>query len=886
MQTLPRTKFRLPLPHHQLITRKALVDWLQKEAPANRLTLLSAPAGYGKTTLLAALPEALPGMPLGWLSLDNEDNDPVRFLSGLGEALNQVDTRLYAAATEQAGALAGLVGGPTVFPLRQAMVQVINSVIDLPVSEFVLVLDDLHLLTSTEIYEALDYLLDHLPPQMHIAVATRYEPPLQLNRLRARRQLAELDITSLRFDLQESRQFMNETLGLGLNEDDLRTLLRKTEGWPVGMVLLTNRLRGLSLFQERGDFLRQVERVDPTTFHYLADEVLAQQPAALQDFLLETSILTELTPGLCQSFTGQANAQALLDDLYHRNLFLIKVREKNSSEEAVYRYHALFAEFLQNELEQRNPQRLRELHARAARLEKHPGRVIAHLLAAQEWQAAVKQIETSSEEALQQGLQETVANWIAALPEDLARKSYHLMYVSGLTYLLKGDAGQAWLNLQRSLELMGEQPEINLRGQVLTSLASLAFIQADFDTSAALVKQAEPFVSGLQERIHYLMLRASLALFWKSDWQQAGADLREAWDLTRASDDMRMWYLLSVQMAPEFSVLPGALELLEEFCELASQRYGEQATPLRLGVEDTLAGIHLRRGRLGKAIETGKDALLLKDQLGGYSFLGLNSTLAVAVASTAVGNYAAAEEMLGKTLKLVQDVPLNSALTGGGLYPLGKVYWLQGRYDEARQIYQRMTALEERLPLTDVLQKVMGGLLDMSAHRYPQAEAAFSEAVRLQHHEWVSEIYVSARLLLGCLYYHWEKPSEALTQLDAVLSHCESSRTPGTILQEMPLAAPLLRLALKKGLRVRQVSALLEQMGLPLEEPDDSGTLLTARQMEILRLMAAGYSNQAIAGALVLSLATVKSHAVHIMNRLGASSRMEAVAQARVKGLL
>jgi LuxR family maltose regulon positive regulatory protein len=364
--------------------------------------------------------------------------------------------------------------------------------------------------------------------------------------------------------------------------------------------------------------------------------------------------------------------------------------------------------------------------------------------------------------------------------------------------------------------------------------------------------------------------------------------LREAVELVRAYDDPRLWFLFSLYLAPEFTVLPGMLDLLEQVCEEAKLRYERlaQITPLRLGMEDTWASIQLRRGNLRQAIETGKDALQVKDELGGYNFLGLNAALTVATAYAGLGNMLAAQEYLQRAAVQAQETGLNRALTGGALYPQAHLLWLEGRYEQAGQIYQQMAVLENKLSFVNVLQKMLAGLLGISDKRYAQAEAALLEAVRRQSKEWVSELYGSARLLLAYLYYRWDKPQQALAEIEAVLAYCELHHTTGLILQDMPLAAPLLRMAVKKGVRAVQAAALLGQMGLSLQEPMDKPTLLTIRQLEILRLMAAGYSNQAVADKLVLSLATVKSHVVHIMNRLGASSRMEAVAQARELGLL
>ena len=883
MQTLPITKFCAPLPHHEVIARPDLTHWLQKELPCSRLALLSAPAGYGKTTLLSTLPEALPGLHLAWFALDAEDNDPVRFLGGLAEALSAIEPQLKQVIENQLTITAGLISGSSpASSFQQALTILINCIVSRPVAEFILVFDDLHEITNPVLFEALDYLIDKQPPQMHLAISTRYEPSINLNRLRARRQIVELTMQELSFDLEESRRLLNGLLHLGLSSVDLERLQQKTAGWPVGLVLLTSRLRNLPPLLERSVFLEHLRSIDPHTFHYLAEEVLNQQPHLLRSFLLQTSILTELTPDRCRELTGRADAEALLIELYQRNLFLSQAFEMSPVGEAVYQYHALFAEFLQHELEQKTPELCRQLHLKAAKIETMPGRAIGHFLKAQEWRDACQQIEAAGEQFLQQGLQETVLNWISALPVDLANQYYFLMYLQGLALLLNGEMEAARLCLERSLELLDTVQDDAVRGKVLVGLASLSFIRAKFSISAEQIRQAEPYVSGIQEQINFLMLRASLAWFFESDRTRAMEDLSTALKLVKSSSDLRLWFLFALNLGQEFIVLPGMLDLLEAFCETAQDRYAGQMVPLRLGIEDTWASIHLRRGRFEQAIATANDTLMVKQQLGGFTFLGLNASITLVYAYSGLGNYPAANEALCRIQAQVEEAELNRALSGGGLYLLGRLRWLEGNYTEAQQALLQMSILPVRLPLVNTLQEMLAGLVDMAAKRYKQAEGHLLEAVRLQKKEWISEIYGSATLLLACLYVEWEKPQQALDTLESLLVRCEQNNTPGIILQDMPLAVSLLRLAVNKGVRSRQASALLERMNLPLEEID----FLTPRQLEILQLIASGHSNQAIADTLVLSLATVKSHVVHIMNRLGASSRMEAVARARQMHLL
>jgi LuxR family maltose regulon positive regulatory protein len=887
MDTLPKTKFRPPLPHPNTISRASLNARLRDGILENKLMLVSAPAGYGKTTLLSALPEILPDMPMGWLSLDAEDNDPIRFLTGLAEAFTVIDPRLTEEIINQLSSAAGMVSGTILgVSLRQALVGLINAVFDKDILPFVLVMDDFHEIISPAICQAIDYLLEHMPPQMHLVIASRYEPALQIHRLRARRQIAELHLTDLQFDLDESQHFLNGQLRLGLSESDLISLQEKIEGWPVGLILLTNRLSALPPRRNRVDYLQNLRHIDSTTFHYLADEVLAQQPESLRTFLLETSILSELTPTGCRILTGREDAESLLAEIDQRNLFLTQVKEKSANEEAVYRYHALFAEFLQSELNKENLEVINQLHIKAAAVEKDPARNIQHLLAARQWNQAAEKIETVGEQFLERGIQGIVSGWVAALPVEYVQNRYRLLYIKGLSEFLKGDILEASRSLESSLRMLESGQDDAVRSKVLMHIAALSFVQAKFQNCAEKLALAEPYISDDRERIEFLMLRASLALFVDSNWKQAETDLREAVLRVEASDDLQSWYLFALNLAPEFSVLPGIIDVLEEFCVLAKENFGQQAAPLRLGVLDTQTILYLRRGKLIQAIQTGKDTLLVKEHLGGYPFLGINASLGVVLATSAVGNWTAADEALSRAEELVHESELNRALTGNLLYPLGRLRWLEGRLDEASQAYQQMGELENRLPLVDVLRRMLAGLIAISNKQYGRAENLLQESVSMQTGEWVSEIYGSARLLLSYLYTCWDRPRQAVAQMEILLARCETEGCSGLILQDMPLAAPALRLVVKSGSRSRQAESLLAQIGLSIDDNAGANTLLTVRQLDILRLIAAGYSNQAVADQLVLSLATVKSHVVHIMNRLGVSSRMEAVAKARQMGLL
>jgi len=365
---LAETKFHAPLLREDVITRRPLLEDLHRYIKTHPLTLLSAPAGYGKTTLLATLPEAYPNLSVAWLSLDEEDNDPVRFLTAVIIALQQINPACGVAAQS-------LLTGHTFQPveIRQVTGVLINDVLDTLSEPFILILDDLHRIHEPSIFVALDYLLEHRPSSLFMVVSTRVDPPLALARLRARGQLAELRLKSLRFSDEEVGAFFNNHLQLGLSGADLTFLTAETEGWAVGLRLLASSLTQVDTSEEGRLLLHKLAASKRNIFDFLAEEVFRRQEQEIRQFLLETASLPEMTPLLCKAVTGRADASALLEKLYHRNLFLIQVSPGQSQVDVEpqltpleqsqsakpdaqsgtrYRYHELFKEFLLQKLEQ------------------------------------------------------------------------------------------------------------------------------------------------------------------------------------------------------------------------------------------------------------------------------------------------------------------------------------------------------------------------------------------------------------------------------------------------------------------------------------------------------------------------------------------------------
>jgi len=336
------TKLYIPPPRPKIVLRLRLIEQLNEGLSSGcKLTLISAPAGFGKTTLVS---EWVAGCdrPVAWLSLDEGDNDPTRFLTYLVAALQTIASNIGA------GALAALQS-PQPPPFESILIALLNEITTIP-DNFVLVLDDYHVIDSKPVDEALTFLLKHLPPQMHLVITTREDPQLPLARLRARGQLTELRAADLRFTPSEAADFLNQMMGLNLSEEDIAALEARTEGWIAGLQLAAISMQG---HQDTTSFIKSFTGSHHFVLDYLVEEVLGQQPESIQAFLLRTSILDRMCGALCDAVLGSpsASGQETLEYLERINLFIVPL----DNERRWYRYHHLFADVLRMHLMAEQP---------------------------------------------------------------------------------------------------------------------------------------------------------------------------------------------------------------------------------------------------------------------------------------------------------------------------------------------------------------------------------------------------------------------------------------------------------------------------------------------------------------------------------------------------
>ena len=463
-------KLQIPRPRAQLVPRPHLIERLQRASTAS-LIFVSAPAGFGKTTLLAQW-LAHRDTPVAWLSLEPQDNDPVRFLTYLIAALQTLDAHVGTSALE-------LLRSPQPAPPQTVVTLLTNDLLRSAVGRFALVLDDYHVITAAPIQHAMTLLLEHLPPQVHLVLATRADPPLPLARLRAGGHLLEVRATDLRFSLEEASVFLQTVMGLALPPKAIEALESRTEGWIAGLQLAALSLQGRA---DVSTFLANFSGGHRFVLDYLSGEVLSRQPALVQSFLFQTSILERLSGSLCDAVTGQEGSQATLEALDQANLFVISLDD----ERRWYRYHHLFAEVLRRRLHQLQPAAIPELHRRASAWYEQHGHFVEalhHNLAASDFERAVRLIEHCVHSMLFQGQLYILLGWLEVLPQALVHARPLLCVQQAITLLLTGQMEAALVGMEQAeraiqAAMPAEQGQM-VQGWLAVLRASITYLRVD-----------------------------------------------------------------------------------------------------------------------------------------------------------------------------------------------------------------------------------------------------------------------------------------------------------------------------------------------------------------------------------------------------------------------
>jgi LuxR family maltose regulon positive regulatory protein len=902
------TKFIIPPLRTELLPRVALIERLNRYCTLP-LVLLSAGAGFGKTTLLSVWASQSPHL-VAWLSLDSLDNDPLRFWNAVIAALRTCLPTVGDAALAQLQA----PQPPQLIPLLTSLINDLAT----QGQQIVLIVDDYHLIEEPAVHTSLSFLLDHAPTCLHLLLSSRVDPPLAFSRWRARGQMAEMRDLDLRVSEQETSLFLQEIMGLHLDAEDEYRLRQRTEGWLVGL-----QLAALSLARQDNPsaWVSAFSGSQRLILDYLHDEILAHQQPAIRRFLLRVCILPRMNASLCQAVTGKAGCQQMLEALERSNLFVVALDEQRQW----YRFHDLFREALLARLQVMNADLAPRLYERAARWYEQQGLLadaIEAALSAGAFERAASLIEHHIDPASHRNEYHTLCRWLEQLPKETiqAQPSLCFWYALAIMYTTPRRDPASWARI-KPLLLWAEQgfqasDQREQLAEVLELDATLAFFQGDLASELALVEQVSPLVS------EHSVMSVNDCLF-RGERQLLAGQLDVAWQR----------FLEGQKIAEETGALPagiGASLWLGEVCrargelERASHYYHQALAQAESDPEISQQQL---------MTETGDRELFFVS----WAYHDL------AQLAYEWNDLEAAQQYLLQVQARGEDPEQEiHILTSGGLIRTRLLH----RCGEAVQAQNLLDRWERQARFPWVLRAIHAARarLQLEVGNLPAVERwsrtkdqFFGFPLREQDRALPSVFQEEEALLVVRLLLAQEKTEEALQELASwkeqaqaqgrmqtfleilileALAHFAARSLPparSTLLQALRLAQPEnyqrlfldegrpMQVLLKSTLKEIQEPELALYLRRLLEEfereqgpapsspmPDASALLepLTSQEQRVLRLLAEGASNQQIAAQLVIELSTVKKHMTNLLAKLGATNRTQAVVRAREYDLL
>lgn len=886
------TKLFMPLVPRGWVRRSRLIEQL-KSGLTVRLTLISAPAGYGKTMLICdGLRYAQ--IPVGWLSLDAADNDPAFFWSYFVAALQSVHPEIGKPALN---ILQSPQPPPEVWILHTLINEIAKTQMD-----FALVLDDYHVIHNQSIHDSMSYLVEHMPPQMHLFIATRIDPPLPLARLRARGHMTELRAADLRFTSDEAAEFLNEMMSLRLLHSQVETLEARTEGWIAGL-----RMAALSI-RTTNDVTAFIDSFGGGTRHifdYLIEEVVDRQPPDIRDFLLRTSVLDRLTGPLCDAITGRDDSQKILQGLERGNLFVVPLDDNNRW----YRYHQLFSDLLQAQMIGQRPDLISELHSKASQWFEGEGltvEAVNHAVASQDWDRVKELIEPRVKTMIAQNRYTTVAEWLSKMPGELVAE-HPWLCVSG-----------AWASL-----FLGRYEDVQ------------RFIQwAD----ARLPERVEEYDKGVMDwhsiRAYLLTVRAFLNL--NSNDLTGTIDLsHEA--LTHApADDILLFTTVMLSLGVAFTASGDLESGYVHFKEAAAKAKATANYYYASAATAHMADVEAQMGHLYKAAHAYRQAIQIAEEWGSgecapvasYALMGLSEVL------YEWNKLDEAASLLARGLQL-GELSGESEFMGKGFITLARLAHAQEKPDDVREALARA---REVAP-TDISLDFRPSQVPSWEVRIALSEGKLAEvidwAVDVEHSLTITEIpdyrsevkyltlvrvkiasgetqgipeslerlqqtmndnkrtggVIEVLILQALASQAQGRLDKAVITLEHALSVAKAEGYIRIFVDEGEPMARLLQHAVAKGTEVDYVTKLLAALGARTqpEKPPAGPPVaeeLTQREKEVLRLIAAGLSNRDSAELLVVTEGTIKKHLNNVFGKLGVRSRTQAVARAKELDLL
>ncbi len=917
------TKLYVPPPRPKIVLRPRLIERLN-EGMHCKLALISAPAGFGKTTLVSEW-AAVCDRPVAWLSLDEGDNDPTSFLTYLVAALQTLALSKVEGISANIGkGVLAILQSPQPPPIESILTTLLNEITTIP-DNFVLVLDDYHVLDAKPVDKALTFLLEHLPPQIHLIIATREDPPLPLARLRARGQLTELRAADLRFTPTEAADFLNQMMGLNLSEEDIAALEARTEGWIAGLQLAAISMHGHAS-RDTTSFIKSFTGSHHYVLDYLVEEVLQQQSESIQTFLLRTSILDRLCGPLCDAVldsptaSGQETAgQETLEYLEHANLFIVPL----DNERRWYRYHHLFGELLCKRLGQSLvPGETAGLHIQASKWYEQngfPSDAIHHAFAVKDFERVAKIAELEWP-AMHAGAQSIKwLGWMKILPEEIIRARPVLCVNCAWAFLNAGELEAAEAKMQDA-EYWLEPTTITGEKSDAPSIEMIVVDEEQFKSLPVVLVAARAYhaqaIGDISGTIKYTQRVLDLSPEGDSRWhrgassllglaQYASGNLDAAYQaisdgLARAGpyDAISGNFLLAgIKLAQ--GQLNTALSIYEKALRLVLER-GE---PMPLGTEDLYSGIselHRERGDL----ETATQDLLTGRKLGEQVELPdwqHRWYIAQARLHETKGDLDGALDLLEEAERRFVRTPVPNITPISALKT--RIRIVQGKIAEALDwVRTRDLSVDDDISYMHEFEHMTLARVLIAQEKRGLAEGSIHDAQGLLERllqaaeEGGRKGSVIEILVLQALAHEVQGNfAPALVSLERALTLAEPEGYVRIFVDEGLPMARLLSEATAHGVMPDYIGKLLAVFEAEKQKSEDKSYLplaqsliepLSQRELEVLQLIAQGLSNREISERLFLALDTIKGHNRRIYDKLQVQSRTEAIAHARELGLL
>jgi LuxR family maltose regulon positive regulatory protein len=917
MEQLLTTKLYIPQTRPAIVSRPRLIKRMN-ESLQSKLALVSAPAGFGKTTLVSEWVSGC-NYPAAWLSLDEGDNHPPRFLTYLISALRTLDLSEFEGDSTNIGdGVLAMLQSPQPPPTESILTALLNEITTIT-EDFILALDDYHLIDSKPVDDALTFLLEHLPPQMHLVISTREDPNLPQARLRARGQLSEIRVADLRFTTAEAARFLNRVMGLNLSAEDIAALETRTEGWIAGLQLAAISMQGKI---DTSSFIKSFTGSHRFVMDYLVEEVLKQQPEDVQTFLLSTSILDRLCGPLCDALllAPPSTGQNTLKYLEHANLLLVPLDDQRQW----YRYHHLFADVLQARLLDKQPNQVATLHLRASEWYQQNGSppdAIHHALIAEDFERAASLIELAWP-AMDSSFQtDTWLGWAQALPDDLVRKRPVLSvgYAWSLLNVGELEAGEIRLrDAERWLKVsgIGEGTKTTPSGMVVVDEEQFQTLPATIASARTYYSQALGDIPGsvkyAQQALDLLPAddyfgRGRMAVllgltYWsRGDLEAAYRSFTDAMASFQQVGNILFAISFTFILA-DISLAQGRLNEAINIYQRSLKLAKEQSEPPLQGTADIYLGLSEMYREKGDQ-EPARQYLLRCEDLDDQGEVHQYHLCRVrARIKQAQGEWGAALDLLDEAERWlhyqnpIPDVRPTAALKA-------QIWLEQGKPAKARAWAQ-----EQGLSVDDEL-----------SYLREFEHATLARILIARYIKEMDERHIhAANGLLERLLRAAEEGSRKGSMLEILilqaLAHQANDDIPSALMsleRALRLADPegYVRIFVEEGKPMTQLLSAANSLGMM---PDSTGKLLAAidarahlsedesrsppdqplveplseRELEVLELIAQGLSNREICERLFLAMSTVKGHNRRIFGKLGVQRRTEAVARARELDLL